>query len=54
MEVTATMIADIYAATAIGVGVILAAAGMGSAIGWVLSVLKHWKGLLVNQKCVLH
>ena len=31
---TPEMIAQIYAYTAVGVGVILAAAGLGSAIGW--------------------
>ena len=31
---TPDMIAMIYAYTAVGVGVILAAAGLGSAIGW--------------------
>ena len=45
MEVTDTMIADIYAATAIGVGVILAAAGMGSAIGWGLICAKTLEGI---------
>jgi len=45
MEVTATMIADIYAATAIGVGVILAAAGLGSAIGWGLICSKTLEGI---------
>ncbi len=45
MEVTAQMITDIYAATAIGVGVILAAAGMGSAIGWGLICSKTLEGI---------
>ena len=31
---TPDMLATIYAYTAVGVGVILAAAGLGSAIGW--------------------
>jgi len=50
----AQFIADIYAATAIGVGVILAAAGLGSAIGWGLICAKLWKVSHVNQKCVLY
>jgi F-type H+-transporting ATPase subunit c len=37
--------ADIYAATAIGVGVILAAAGVGSAIGWGLICSKTLEGI---------
>lgn len=41
----ATMIADIYSATAIAVGVILAAAGMGSAIGWGLICAKTLEGI---------
>lgn len=41
----AQFIADIYAATAIGVGVILAAAGMGSAIGWGLICSKTLEGI---------
>ncbi|MBD3754869.1 MAG: F0F1 ATP synthase subunit C [Gammaproteobacteria bacterium] len=45
MEVTANMIADIYSATAIGVGVILAAAGLGSAIGWGLICSKTLEGI---------
>ncbi len=45
MEVTATMIADIYASTVIAVGVILAAAGMGSAIGMGLIAAKTIEGI---------
>ncbi len=45
MEVTAAMIAEIYSATAIGVGVILAAAGLGSAIGWGLICSKTLEGI---------
>ncbi|MDR9498747.1 MAG: F0F1 ATP synthase subunit C [Hydrogenovibrio sp.] len=41
----AQFIADIYAATAIGVGVILAAAGVGSAIGWGLICSKTLEGI---------
>jgi F-type H+-transporting ATPase subunit c len=41
----AQFIADIYAATAIGVGVILAAAGLGSAIGWGLICAKTLEGI---------
>jgi len=41
----AQFIADIYAATAIGVGVILAAAGLGSAIGWGLICSKTLEGI---------
>ncbi len=45
MEVTAAMITEIYSATAIGVGVILAAAGLGSAIGWGLICSKTLEGI---------
>ncbi len=41
----AQFIADIYSATAIGVGVILAAAGLGSAIGWGLICSKTLEGI---------
>lgn len=43
--ITPDMIASIYSATAIGVGVILAAAGMGSAIGWGLICSKTLEGI---------
>ena len=39
------MIATIYAYTAVGVGVILAAAGLGSAIGWGLICAKTLEGI---------
>ena len=42
---TPDMIAMIYAYTAIGVGVILAAAGLGSAIGWGLICAKTLEGI---------
>jgi len=42
---TPDMIATIYAYTAIGVGVILAAAGLGSAIGWGLICAKTLEGI---------
>jgi len=41
----AQFIADIYASTAIGVGVLLAAAGLGSAIGWGLICSKTLEGI---------
>lgn len=41
----AMMIANIYSSTAIAVGVILAAAGMGSAIGWGLICAKTLEGI---------
>ena len=40
----AELIAMIYAYTAVGVGVILAAAGLGSAIGWGLICAKTLEG----------
>jgi F-type H+-transporting ATPase subunit c len=43
--ITPEMIASIYSATAIGVGVILAAAGLGSAIGWGLICSKTLEGI---------
>ena len=42
---TPEMIAQIYAYTAVGVGVILAAAGLGSAIGWGLICAKTLEGI---------
>ncbi|MDA8094755.1 MAG: F0F1 ATP synthase subunit C [Betaproteobacteria bacterium] len=42
---TASMISQIYAYTAIGVGIILAAAGLGSAIGWGLICSKTLEGI---------
>lgn len=42
---TADMIAMIYAYTAVGVGVILGAAGLGSAIGWGLITSKTLEGI---------
>ena len=42
---TPDMITEIYAATAVGVGVILAAAGLGSAIGWGLICAKTLEGI---------
>jgi F-type H+-transporting ATPase subunit c len=43
--ITPDMIASIYSATAIGVGIILAAAGLGSAIGWGLICSKTLEGI---------
>ncbi|HHI94080.1 MAG: F0F1 ATP synthase subunit C [Gammaproteobacteria bacterium] len=42
---TPDMIAMIYSYTAVGVGVILAAAGLGSAIGWGLICAKTLEGI---------
>ncbi len=42
---TPDMITQIYAYTAVGVGVILAAAGLGSAIGWGLICAKTLEGI---------
>jgi len=41
----AQIIADVYVATAIAVGIILAAAGFGSAIGWGLICAKTIEGI---------
>lgn len=41
----ATLIASIYASTAIGVGIILAAAGLGSALGWGMICSKYLEGI---------
>ncbi|RUM94521.1 MAG: F0F1 ATP synthase subunit C [Thiothrix sp.] len=38
-------IANIYAFTALGVGIILAAAGLGSALGWGLICSKFMEGI---------
>jgi F-type H+-transporting ATPase subunit c len=41
----AELIAQIYASTAVGVGIILAAAGLGSALGWGLICSKYLEGI---------
>jgi F-type H+-transporting ATPase subunit c len=41
----ADAIAMIYAYTAMGVGIILAAAGLGSALGWGLICSKYLEGI---------
>jgi len=41
----ASNIANVYAFTAIGVGIILAAAGLGSALGWGLICSKYIEGI---------
>jgi F-type H+-transporting ATPase subunit c len=39
------LIASIVASTAVGVGIILAAAGLGSALGWGLICSKYMEGI---------
>jgi F-type H+-transporting ATPase subunit c len=41
----AELIAQIYASTAVGVGIILAAAALGSALGWGLICSKYLEGI---------
>ncbi len=41
----ASILATVYAFTAIGVGIILAAAGLGSALGWGLICSKYIEGI---------
>ena len=41
----ATVVSEIVSATAIGVGIILAAAGLGSALGWGLICSKFIEGI---------
>lgn len=41
----ATLLASIYASTAVAVGIILAAAGLGSALGWGLICSKYLEGI---------
>ena len=41
----ASILATVYASTAIGVGIILAAAGLGSALGWGLICSKYIEGI---------
>lgn len=41
----ASILANVYAFTAIGVGIILAAAGLGSALGWGLICSKYIEGI---------
>ncbi|HHJ11989.1 MAG TPA: F0F1 ATP synthase subunit C [Chromatiales bacterium] len=41
----AELIASIYASTAVGVGIILAAAGLGSALGWGMICSKFIEGI---------
>ena len=40
-----TLIGSVYSSTAIGVGIILAAAGLGSALGWGLICSKYLEGI---------
>ena len=42
---TPEILAQIYASTAIGVGIILAAAGLGSALGWGIICSKYLEGI---------
>ena len=42
---TVNLIGMIYSYTAVGVGVILAAAGLGSALGWGLICAKYMEGI---------
>ncbi|HKK06610.1 MAG TPA: F0F1 ATP synthase subunit C [Gammaproteobacteria bacterium] len=39
------LLASIYSSTAIGVGIILAAAGLGSALGWGMICSKYIEGI---------
>ena len=41
----ASILATVYASTAIGVGIILAAAGLGSALGWGMICSKYIEGI---------
>ena len=56
MENTLTpeMITQIYASTSLGVAIMLAAAGLGSALGWGLICMKYIEGIANSQKCCLH
>ena len=45
MVMTPEMITSIYAYTAIGVAIILAAAGLGSALGWGMICSKYLEGI---------
>ena len=47
MENTLTpqMITEIYASTSLGVAIMLAAAGLGSALGWGLICMKYIEGI---------
>ncbi|MEE9287631.1 MAG: F0F1 ATP synthase subunit C [Gammaproteobacteria bacterium] len=45
MTADANLIALIYSFTALGVGVILAAAGLGSALGWGLICARYIEGI---------
>lgn len=42
---TPELLAQIYASTAIGVAIILAAAGLGSALGWGIICSKYLEGI---------
>ncbi len=42
---TPETLATIYASTAIGVGIVLAAAGLGSALGWGMICSKYLEGI---------
>lgn len=41
----ASILANVYASTAIGVGIILAFAGLGSALGWAMICSKYIEGI---------
>jgi len=45
VEVTPQMITELYSSTAITVGIMLSAAGLGSAIGWALICAKYLEGI---------
>lgn len=45
MQADASVIAQIYSSTAVAVGIILAAAGAGSALGWGLICAKYMEGI---------
>lgn len=40
-----SVVSEVYAFTALGVGIILAAAGLGSALGWGLICAKYMEGI---------
>ena len=56
MENTLTpeMITQIYSSTSLGVSIMLAAAGLGSALGWGLICMKYIEGIARQLKCCQH
>lgn len=51
---TPDMITQIYASTSLGVSIMLAAAGLGSALGWGLICMKYIEGIARQPEMLPH